>query len=114
MISKVLTASSSRDLLAEIGELDIVLTTEQEWFIDQTMNDIIDGQFRVLGKATRVIVARDGKINLLRKTAFGKFPEVVAGLGQALNNIEGMSLPEAPETEIHGPAMQVIPVAMFA
>ena len=114
MMSKVLTASTSRDLLAEVGDLSIVLTTEQDWFIDPTMNDIIDGQFRVFGKATRVIPAGDGKINLLRKTAFGKFPEIVAGLGQALSNIEGMNLPETPETEIHGPAMQVIPVAMFA
>ena len=112
-LSRVLTASRSRDLLAEVRELNIVLTTEQDWFIDPTMNDIIDGRFRVFGKATRVIAAGEGKINLLRKTAFGKFPQVVAGLGEALSNIEGMSLPEAPETEIQGPAMQVIPVAMF-
>lgn len=112
-ISEVLTASNSRDLIAEVNSVRIVLTTEQDWFIDPTMNDIIDGRFRIFGKATRVITSGDATINLLRKTAFGKFPEVVSGIGQALGNIEGMTLDEDNETEIHGPAMQVIPIAMF-
>ena len=45
-----------------------VLTTEQNYFIDATMNDVIDGTFRVFGKATRVIPGeKEGSINLLAK-----------------------------------------------
>ena len=76
---KALTSGASRDLVAVIGEINVVITTEQQYFSDSTMNDVIDGTFRVFGKATRV-VAKDNNetISLLRKAPLGQFQSVFA------------------------------------
>ena len=59
------TVEGSYDLIAEVGEMRIVLTTEPEYFIDPSMNDTIDGTFRVFGKTTRIIRDDTEGISLL-------------------------------------------------
>ena len=49
---KALTSGESRDLVSRIGDINAVITTEQQYFNDPTMNDVIDGTFRVFGKAS--------------------------------------------------------------
>ncbi len=113
----VLTKGKSQDLVAEIQgvqeKVNAVLTTRQDYFSDLSMNDIIDGTFRVLGKVTRVIAANsDESINLLRKTPFGKLnapDEIFSGLP-----MEGKAFKNGAGTRIEGPALQVIPMAIFA
>ena len=46
------TAAGSEDLVAECGVHRFVLTAEKPYFVDSTMNDVIDGTFRVFGKVT--------------------------------------------------------------
>ncbi len=108
------SAEGSYDLIAEVGEMRIVLTTEPQYFIDPSMNDTIDGTFRVFGKATRIIPDDAEGINLLRKTALGKFGDVVGELGSAMANVQSLGFTGPVETEIRGPAMQVIPIAIFS
>ena len=50
-----ITAAGSEDLVAECGVHRFVLTAEKSYFVDSTMNDVIDGTFRVFGKVTRVV-----------------------------------------------------------
>ena len=68
------TAAGSEDLVAECGVHRFVLTAEKPYFVDSTMNDVIDGTFRVFGKVTRVVPegATEG-ISLLRRSALGNF-----------------------------------------
>ena len=85
---KALTSGESRDLVSSIGEINVVITTEQRYFNDPTMNDVIDGTFRVFGKASRVIPERnDEGINLLRKSLLGQFkallPPIQEGMSQS-------------------------------
>lgn len=108
------TAEGSHDLIAEVGEMRIVLTTEPDYFIDPSMNDTIDGTFRVFGKTTRIIPDDTEGISLLRKTALGKFGDVVGELGSALASTQSSGFTGPVETEIRGPAMQVIPIAIFS
>ena len=77
LIRSAVTAEGSQDFIAEMDCLRVVLTTEQDYFIDPSMNDIIDGTFRVFGKTTRVVSDNAEKISLLRKTALGKFGSIV-------------------------------------
>lgn len=104
----------SQDFIAELGEVNVVLTTDQAYFIDPTMNDVIDGQFRVFGKTTRVLPnGGDDTINLLRRTPFGKFIHQVPDFQDAFSEFEKLGL-GSMEPEIQGPAMQVIPIAIFS
>lgn len=67
----------AQDLVAELPGLRAVLPIEQDYFSNPSMNAIIDGTFRVFGKVVDVIPKKgDGYINLLRKTAFGKFEKL--------------------------------------
>lgn len=106
------TGEGSQDLIAEVSEMRVVLTTDETYFIDPSMNDTIDGTFHVFGKATRIIVDGTEAISLLRKTPLGKFENVVETFASAMAGIEGVAEPVV--TEFRGPAMQVIPIAIFS
>ena len=114
----VLTADGSQDVIAELGSTRAVLTTEQNFFVDPTMNDLIDGTFRVLGKATRIVPGGSpDKISLMRKSPLGKFGTIMQGLTAAMATLaegEEVNYTASVETEIHGPALQVIPIAIFS
>ena len=114
LFQSAVTAEGSEDLIAEVSEMRVILTTELKYFIDPSMNDTIDGTFRVLGKATRIIHNNDEGISLLRKTALGKFGNLVGELGLAMANMQDTGFNGPIETEIRGPAMQVIPIAIFS
>lgn len=113
---EAITGSGSEDLIAESGELQFVLTTERPYFVDSTMNDVIDGTFHIFGKVTRVVTSESAdSISLLRNTPLGN-------LGGLVKDLEGAfsSLPEAGftgqqvKTEIPAPTLQVIPIGIFA
>ena len=107
------STGSSQDFIADMGSLKIVLTTSQEYFVDPTMNDTIDGTFHIFGKATRVIEDDTDEINLLRKAALGNFAKAF-DFNAATEQIEESQYTGSFETAIPGPTMQVIPIAIFA
>ncbi len=112
---EAVTAAGSQDLLADCGSLRFVLTTEQSYYVDPTMNDVIDGTFRVFGKVTRVVPeSADTGISLLRKTALGNLGEAVEKLAEALSSLPDAGFTGDVETEIPPPTLQVIPIAIFA
>jgi hypothetical protein len=115
-----LSGGGTADLLGEVVDSDglrAVLATETTYFADPSMNDIIDGEFHVLGKVTRIVrTGTDESINLLRKTMFSRLPaEMIEQLVTVLNNSASMGLRfSTVETAVLGPAFQVIPIAIFA
>ncbi len=113
MLSAV-TAEGSQDLIAEVGRMPTVLTIEQNYFIDPTMNDAIDGTFRVFGKATRVITDDSDSISLMRKTAMGKFGNIMKDFDEVLSSIQSTGFSKSVAAAIPGPTMQVFPIAIFS
>ena len=114
MFRSAVSAEGSEDLIAEIDEIRVVLTTQPGFFIDRSMNDTIDGTFRVFGKATRIILEDTDRISLLRKTALGKFGDPEANLGSAMEGLRNVGFTGPVDMEVRGPAMQVIPIAIFS
>jgi len=114
-----LTQSNSIELVGELVDAPgakSVLTSKLEFFSAGTASEIIDGEFHVLGKVTRVI-QRDApeSINLLRKTAFGRLDQkLFEGFAEAIAGAEEAGL-HSPEfvTEIKGPALLVVPIAIY-
>lgn len=93
-----------------------VISIETQNLNDPTMSDLVDGTFRVVGKVTRSVNEGEGSISLNRKSAFNRLPSSaleqfkIAFQAPALRE---MHLPEL-EWEIKGPAIQVLPIAIFA
>jgi hypothetical protein len=118
-LQEALVQSGSLELLGEMldaPEAKAVLSTNLEFFSDSNASELIDGEFRVLGKVVRVVDHNSGaSINLLRKTAFGRFDSSLFDeLGQVVTGAEGsgINLPEF-RTRVEGPAIQVIPISIF-
>ena len=117
-VKAILTAMSGvglQDIVAKVGGMSLILTVEDGYFIDPTMNDVLDGTFRVFGKVTRVITDESESINLLRMSPLAKFPQVIESFAVAMNDIiEGEFQGGVSETNIIGPTLQVIPIGIFA
>ncbi len=118
--SESLKAGSTIDLTARAATSSqsflAVITLETKFLNDPLMSDLVDGQFTVLGKVIRSVGVNEEPINLLRKTALSKMPQDV--VSKALKHLsdlgknQGFAIP-ALETSISGPAIQVIPLAIY-
>ena len=105
-----------RDLVAEMDEVRAVITAEKKYFIDPTMNDVIDGTFRILGKATRVIpIDSQETIGLMRRTPLGKLESFSQIVGEDVSEaVDRSGFGTSMESSIGAPAIQIIPLAIFA
>ncbi len=99
------------------GGITAVVTLEKASLNDPQMSDLVDGKFRVLGKVIRSIGEPSGKISLVRNNALANMPpHLLVHLGTlfaALGAEHGFSMPEV-RWEIEGPAVQVLPIAIYA
>lgn len=114
-----LKAGNTIDLTAsglESGH-EAVITLETEFLSDPLMSDLVDGKFHVLGKVIRAIESVDESISLIRKTALSKMPSPI--VMQAFSHLselatqQGFAIP-ALRWNIAGPAIQVLPIAIYA
>jgi hypothetical protein len=94
-----------------------VITVETEFLNDPMMSDLVDGKFRILGKVIRSLDAESESISLIRKTALSKMPtpilEQTFGHLSTLESEKGFGIPQL-KWEIPGPALQILPVAIYA
>lgn len=101
--------------LADSSGYKAVVSLFNEYLRDRSMTELTRGEFRLLGKISRNIPGEAEGVDLLRGTAFGGLSdtiltEVLAGFGQA--KAQGLNIPDV-ETKIRGPALQVIPIAIY-
>lgn len=115
-----LNAEGTLDLIGtSVGEerIKVVLTIDRAFLSDPSLSDLISGEYTVLGKVTKVIPqSGEDKVNLLRKTSLGKIQgQLLEQLKKPLKDLQQSDF-KIPEliTEIEGPAIQVIPIAVFA
>ncbi|MHB8086009.1 MAG: DUF6414 family protein [Dehalococcoidia bacterium] len=114
-----LTQSDTIDIIGEMldsRKMKVVLSTKLSYFNNRDASEIIDGEFSVIGKVIRIVLPNSGEnINLFRKTTFGmlnrktfeKLKDGFKGSEEA-----GFKFPNLV-TEIDGPAIQIIPIAIF-
>lgn len=96
---------------------DAVITLESVYLNDPAMSDLVDGEFKVVGKVIRSIEDSSESINLMRKAVISKLPrpllEQVISQFALLGLEGGFVIPELV-MEIEGPAIQVLPIAIYA
>ena len=93
-----------------------VLSAQEQYLANDNVSEIIGGRFKVLGKVISICKDETEEIDLLRKTSLsilseGLLTEMFAGFKN--EDMKQFNLPEL-KTKITGPAVIVIPVAIYA
>jgi len=118
---KGVSQANSMEVIGDIQGIDgaqAVLSAQTAYFNDHNATEIVDGEFYVIGKTVRVLKStRDSgdSINLLRKTTFGRLDEnIFQSLAAAIRQgeLKQFELPPFVK-ELYGPAIQVMPIAIF-
>lgn len=108
--------SGTIDFILSGAKGTVVLSAQEQYLSNDNISEILGGRFKVLGKVIAICRDENESIDLLRKTTLSILPhntleDLFSGLqGEGM---EGFNLPELV-TEIAGPAMIVIPVAIYA
>ena len=124
-IEGFLRGISSKNSIQLIGNLTAspnihaVFSAKPDFFLDGDTTEVLDGEFRVLGKLTKVVQEEDDPINLLTATSFSLFDtdtftqliQIFENMGNNPSELK-LNLPRM-EIEISPPAIQLIPIAIF-
>lgn len=119
LFSDALKAGSTIDLTTKSLQAGYtaVVTVETGFLNDPLMSDLVDGQFKVIGKVIRSVEDSKESISLIRKTALSKMPANIMrdafGHLNALGSEQGFGIPEL-KLQIEGPAIQILPIAIYA
>ena len=108
--------SGTIDFILSDEPRTVVLSAQEQYLSNDNISEILGGHFKVLGKVIAICKDDTENINLLRKTTFSFLPsESVKEMFAEFQNdaMEGLNLPEF-KTQIQGPALIVIPVAIYA
>lgn len=108
--------SGTVDFVLQDIEKTVVLSAQEQYLENDNISEILGGRFKVLGKVIAIYEDKTKSINLLRKTTLSILPR------ETLNDLflefkektsQTLNLPTF-KTEIEGPAIIVIPVAIYA
>lgn len=114
-----LKSGNTLDLITPVGfsSAEAVITLEKSFLNDPLMSDLVDGNFKVIGKVIRKITSAEDSISLLRNNALNLLPDElldnVAVLIKGLQVQHGIAIPDI-RWQIPGPAIQVLPIAIYA
>lgn len=96
--------------------VDAVVTAASEYYTTTTTEHLRAGEFRVMGKVTKVLKEDDGNghtINLTRRTVVGAAgPDVAQEMISSIDTTDGLNLRVA-EPIVKAPAVQILPMAIF-
>lgn len=94
----------------------VVLSAQEQYLSNDNVSEILGGHFKVLGKVIAICKEKTESIDLLRKTTLSILPiDMLTELFSSFQN-DGTKQFNLPEliTHIPGPAVIVIPVAIYA
>lgn len=104
------------DFILSDVEGTIVLSVQEQYLSNDNISEIIGGRFKLLGKVISVCKDNTQHIDLLRKTSLSILPKtILEDMFSAFKtkDFKQFNLPELI-TEISGPAIIVIPIAIYA
>lgn len=112
---KGLQADGKKDIICEADKINIILPTDENYFLNNNMSEVTDGNYKILGKVIKVCMD-DGEISLLRNTVFSKLQ-----LDKMKEFQEFFSDPSLTQfvgeggikTVISAPVIMVIPIAIY-
>ena len=108
--------SGTVDFILSDSAGTVVLSAQEQYLSNDNISEILGGHVKVLGNVIAICADKTESIDLLRKTTLSIFPhDLLADMFSYLQNedMKQYNLPEL-KTEISGPAVIVIPVAIYA
>ncbi len=117
--SESLKSGNTIDLITSKSSAGVtaVVTLEKSSLNDPMMSDLVDGRFKVLGKVIRSVSDPSDSISLIRNKELSNLPrhlrESLSDMFRGLGSEHGFSMPEV-RWQIEGPAIQVLPIAIYA
>lgn len=94
--------------------LRAVLTLSRKHLHEDGAPLMFGGEFTVIGKVTRVLAEENEQIELLRRTLFGYVPaDKVETVYRFITEQRALNL-RLPNLVVRGPAVQILPIAVFA
>lgn len=115
MVSQV-NYSGTIDFILTDSVGTVVLSAQEQYLANDNVSEIIGGRFKVLGKVISICHDDSEEIDLLRKTTLSILPESLLNEVFSAFNTEDTNQFNFPTlvTKIAGPALIVIPVAIYA
>lgn len=114
--SNELKHSGTVDFILSSSKGTVVLSVQEQYLANDNISEILGGRFKVLGKVIAICKDNSASIDLLRKTTLSILTdEILADIFGGFKNedLQQFNLPELV-TKINGPAMIVIPIAIYA
>ena len=108
--------SGTIDFILSDQKGTVVLSAQEQYLANDNVSEIIGGRFKVLGKVISICKDDTEEIDLLRKTSLSILSEeLLTDMFSGFKNddMKQFNLPEL-RTKITGPAVIVIPVAIYA
>ena len=108
--------SGTIDFILTDSQCTAVLSAQEQYLANENVSEMLGGRFKVLGKVISVCKDENASIDLLRKTTLSilsenTLDELLSGFKN--DGVEQFRFPELI-TRIAGPAVMVIPVAIYA
>lgn len=114
--SAELKHSGTVDFILSGSTGTIVLSAQEQYLANDNISEILGGKFKVLGKVIGICKDDSESIDLLRKTTLSILTDELLDdffIGFKSEDMKQFNLPELV-TKIKGPAMIVIPIAIYA
>lgn len=116
LFAEELKHSGTVDFILSDSKGTAVLSVQEQYLANDNISEIIGGHFKVLGKVISICKEDTENIDLLRKTTLSILSEELLSemfSGFRTADMKQFNLPEL-KTKISGPAVIVIPVAIYA
>ena len=110
--------SGTVDFILHNEEKKVVLSAQEQYLQNDNISELLGGRFKVLGKVIAIYKDNSNSIDLLRKTSISIFSDdmlddIFSQFKVKDDTLKNLNLPKF-ETKIKGPAIIVIPIAIYA
>ena len=112
---KEMKSTGTVDFISSDESMAAVLSAQEKYLSNDNISEIIGGRFRILGKVIAVCKNKNDSNNLFRKTTLSVLPiDKINDFVTFFKN-DDLKMYNFPEliTEIKGPAIIVIPIAIY-
>ena len=112
---KGLQEDGKKDIICKTNNLNVVIPTDENYFLNKNMSEITDGNYKILGKVVQICL-NDGEISLLRNTVFSKLQlDKMQDFQNIFNDdsLKQFTGEDGLVTSIKAPVIMVIPIAIY-
>lgn len=111
-----LQTDGKKDIICQTDSMEIVMPTDENYFLNKNMSELTDGNYRILGKVTKICAGAGESISLLRNTAFSKLKlDRMKEFQDLLKDPSLSSIVDQKDIKaiVKSPTLMVIPIAIY-